>query len=218
MAERCFPLNNITYTAEDMQLFLCTRSSGVFSSDACLQVSKAGGLSVSVASGIAWLKIGDFAGVVYANDAAKQLTCDAADATYARIDRIIVRYSTAFANKMPKLMILKGTAAATPAAPAITRSESITDISLAQVYVAAGATEITSVTDEREDETVCGLMTDGTRQISVNLQGTATGAIYANVAAAAETGAQMRSISYGTDALTAGTDALPTGTVYLQYE
>lgn len=166
MAERCFPLDNITYSAEDMQLYLCTRSSGVYTLDDNLKVSAgSSGLTVSVASGIAWLKIGDFQGVVYCNDAPTTLTHDAADSTYARIDRIIVRYSAAFTNKMPKLMVLKGTAASSPAAPAITRTSNITDISLAQVLIPAGATEVGTIMDERSDYSVCGLMSDGTRMI-----------------------------------------------------
>ena len=91
MAERCFPLDNINYSAEDMQLYLCTRSSGVYTLDSCLRVTAGTGLAVSVEPGLAWLKIGDFAGLAYCNDANNTLTHDAADTTYPRIDRVIVR-------------------------------------------------------------------------------------------------------------------------------
>lgn len=218
MAERCFPLDNITYSAEDMQLYLCTRSSGVYTLDSCLRVTAGTGLAVNVEPGLAWLKIGDFAGLAYCNDANNTLTHDAADTTYPRIDRVIVRYSAAFTNKMPKLMILKGTPASTPAAPNITRTSNIHDISLAQVLIPAGATAVGTITDERENASVCGLMTDGTRKMDVSLTGTATGILKALASAEAQTSFQLRNISYGTDALTPGVSSLTTGEVYLQYE
>lgn len=218
MAERCFPLDNITYSAEDMQLYLCTRSSGVYTLDSCLRVTAGTGLTVNVEPGLAWLKIGDFAGLAYCNDANNALTIDAADTTYPRIDRVIVRYSAAFTNKMPKLMVLKGTPASSPSAPDITRTSNIHDISLAQVLIPAGATAIGTLTDERENDAVCGIMTDGTRKMDVNLTGTATGLLKALASVEAQTVFQLRNINYGTDALTAGTSSLTTGEVYLQYE
>lgn len=218
MAERCFPLDNITYSAEDMQLYLCTRSSGVYTLDSCLRVTAGTGLTVNVEPGLAWLKIGDFSGLAYCNDANNTLTIDAADTTYPRIDRVIVRYSAAFTNKMPKLMVLKGTPASSPSAPDITRTSNIHDISLAQVLIPAGATAAGTITDERENDAVCGIMTDGTRKMDVNLTGTATGLLKALANVEAQNVFQLRNINYGTDALTAGTSSLTTGEVYLQYE
>lgn len=165
MAERCFPLDNITYSAEDMQMYLCTRSSGVYTLDDNLKVTAGTGMAVSVSAGIAWLKIGTFRGVVFCADAPVTVSLDIADTSYARIDRVVLRYSEAFANKIPKLMVIKGTPASSPTAPAITRTSNITDISLAQVLIPAGATAVGTITDERANADVCGLMTDGTRVV-----------------------------------------------------
>lgn len=158
MAERSFPLENTLYTAEEASLWFAPRTSGVHASDV-LGVTASDGLSVTVSSGLAWLKYAEFAGVAYANTEAKRLQLDAASTNYPRIDRIVIRYSKS-ENKV-YLAVRKGTAASSPAAPAIVRDANTYEISLAQVRINAGATTVSSVTDERLNNDVCGLMTDG---------------------------------------------------------
>lgn len=158
MAERSFPLENTLYTAEEASLWFAARTSGVHASDV-LGVTASDGLSVTVAPGLAWLKYAEFAGVAYANTEAKRLQLDAASTNYPRIDRIVVRYSKS-ENKV-YLAVRKGTAASSPSAPAIVRDANTYEISLAQVRINAGATSVSSVTDERLNNDVCGLMTDG---------------------------------------------------------
>lgn len=62
----------------------------------------------------------------------------------------------------PRIEVLKGTAASTPVAPALTNNSLLRQISLAQIAIPAAASKITSanITDERLDSTVCGLVTD----------------------------------------------------------
>lgn len=160
MAERSFPLENTLYTAEEASLWFAPRTSGVHASDV-LGVTASDGLSVTVAPGIAWLKYAEFAGVAYGNTEAKRLQLDAASTNYPRIDRIVIRYSKS-ENKV-YLAVRKGTAGSTPAAPDIVRDANTYEISLAQVRINAGATSIasTNITDERLNNDVCGLMTDG---------------------------------------------------------
>lgn len=160
MAERSFPLENTLYTAEEASLWFAPRTSGVHASNV-LGVTASDGLSVTVAPGIAWLKYAEFAGVAYGNTEAKRLQLDAASTNYPRIDRIVIRYSKSENNVY--LAVRKGTAGSTPAAPDIVRDSSTYEISLAQVYVAANATSITAsnITDERLNNSVCGLMSDG---------------------------------------------------------
>lgn len=158
MAERSFPLENTLYTAEEASLWFAPRTSGVHASDV-LGVTASDGLSVTVAPGIAWLKYAEFAGVAYGNTEAKRLQLDAASTNYPRIDRIVIRYSKS-ENKV-YLAVRKGTAAKSPSAPAIVRDANTYEISLAQVRVNAGATSVSSITDERLNNDVCGLMTDG---------------------------------------------------------
>lgn len=168
MAEIMFPLEDTEYGAADAQLWFATRTSGVYA-NGHLAVSAAGGMDVAVAKGIAWLNYGEFAGAVYGLTATKSLTIPTAHATYPRIDRVVIRYD-ALTNK-GALAILEGTPASTPAAPALTRDENKYEISIAHVYVAAGTTSIAAadITDERLDESVCGLMRDGVTGIDTSV-------------------------------------------------
>lgn len=160
MAEKSFPLENTVYTAEDASLWFATRTSGVHASDQ-LGVTAAGGLTVTVGTGVAWLKYTDFAGVSYANTVAKTMQLATANANYPRIDRIVIRYSKS--ESKVYLAVKSGTAASSPSAPAVTRTSDTYEISLAQIRVNAGATSISAsnITDERLNNDVCGLMTDG---------------------------------------------------------
>ncbi len=86
------------------------------------------------------------------------LTITTANATNPRIDRVVARLSVSV-NQSVTFVILTGTPAASPTAPALTRTSETYEISLAQIAVGAGVTSITSanITDERNDETVCGV-------------------------------------------------------------
>lgn len=163
-----FPLENTDYSAADAQLWFATRLSGVYANNH-LAVSAAGGMGVNIGKGIAWLHYGEFAGAVYGNTSEINLPILLADATYPRIDRVVIRYD-AVQNK-GFLTISPGTPASNPAPSALLRNENTYEISLAKVYVAAGATEIfaANITDERLDESVCGLMRDGVTGIDTSV-------------------------------------------------
>ena len=168
MAEIMFPLENTEYSAADAQLWFATRTSGVYT-NGHLAVTEGNGMNVSVGKGIAWLNYGEFAGAVYGLTQKKGLTIPLADAVYPRIDRVVIRYDAV--QNIGTAMLLQGTPASVPAAPAITRNENYYEISLAQIYVGKGVTEITAadITDERLDETVCGLMRDGVTGIDTSM-------------------------------------------------
>jgi len=110
------------------------------------------GMTVEVKSGQAWIN-----GYWYKNDSNKVLTINAADATLNRIDRVVLRLDVVM-NRVIEALIIQGTPASNPAAPALTRTSQIYEISLAQIYVAAGVTSISqsAITDERDDINVCG--------------------------------------------------------------
>lgn len=135
------------YTAADWaRYFGGIVSSGVVDASLNeLQVSADGsGMTVSVATGSAWVN-----GRFMTSDAAELLVIGAADASWNRIDRVVVRntYATGIT-----LAVLTGTKAASPSAPALTTTGYTKyEISLAQVLVEAGATVIAAdkVTDER---------------------------------------------------------------------
>lgn len=182
MAEKSFPLENTAYTAEDAQLWFATRQSGVYAGTH-LGVTANGTMSVTLGAGIAWLHYADFAGCVYGNTVGKALTVELADAQYARIDRVCIRLE--ILNNKCYAYIKKGTAAASPAAPALQRDASAYEISVAQIAVAAGASAINAgnITDERLNEDVCGLMRDGVTGIDTSVLQSQYNAILAELEA-----------------------------------
>lgn len=84
------------------------------------------------------------------------LTITAADGANPRIDRIVVRRDNA--ADAVTLVVLAGTPAGAPVAPALTRAGGVWEISLAQVYVGTGVVQIDGedVRDERENPALCG--------------------------------------------------------------
>ncbi len=86
------------------------------------------------------------------------LTVPKSHATLPRIDRVVARLSVSV-NQSVTFAVKTGTPAASPSAPALTRTSETYEISLARIYVGAGVTSITAanITDERGDATVCGV-------------------------------------------------------------
>ena len=109
------------------------------------------GLAVDLQVGAALIN-----GCSIETDAAVRFSIGAAHATLPRIDRIVVRWN--ISERKMEFALKTGTAAATPQAPALTRTEYVHELSLAQIYVGAGASALsqTNITDERLDSTVCG--------------------------------------------------------------
>lgn len=168
MAEISFPLDNTDYGAEEAQLWFSGRTSGVFAGSE-LPVTASDGMNVTLGKGRAWLAYAEFAGVVYANTNAMQIAIPTADAYFDRIDRIVIRFDRT-ANTIAAAVV-SGAAASAPSAPAITRNDSVFEISLAQIRVPTGATEISAanITDERLDMSVCGIMKDGATSIDTSV-------------------------------------------------
>lgn len=110
-------------------------------------------MGVYVGTGEAWIQ-----GNWYENTAQKSLSLSTADVTYPRIDRIILR-NTITGSRTIVAMVLTGTPATVPLAPALTQTSDTWEICLAEVAVAAGATTITNanITDKRSDVTLCGV-------------------------------------------------------------
>lgn len=167
---KSFPNNRDEYVgAEYAMRWLHGRTSGVFAANNNAAVAAAqNSMAVTVSDGLGWITDSDANGVVWWNDTEKttgakmQLTIDAADGVLNRIDRVIVEWKTTDYADLPEIKILKGTAASTAAAPALTNNTTVRQISLAKISIAAGTTAITAsmITDERLDTSVCGLVTE----------------------------------------------------------
>lgn len=95
-------------------------------------------------------------GCTIETDAAVRFSLASAHATLPRIDRIVVRWN--ISERKMEFALKAGTAAATPQAPALTRTEYVHELSLARIYVGAGVSALSQVniTDERLDSAVCG--------------------------------------------------------------
>lgn len=171
MAEiKNFPNNADEFIgAENVMKWLHGRTSGVFGADGNLSVTANGDMTVSVSDGVGWLANDKADGTVFWNDTKEQtgselqLTIPLSDAILPRIDRIVVSWETVDYAEKPHIEVLKGTPNTSPVAPALTNNTLKRQISLAQISVAAAASKITSadITDERLDDTVCGLVTSG---------------------------------------------------------
>jgi hypothetical protein len=155
-----YPLNGVTYDAEDVSTYLCTRTSGVYSKDTNYAVSVTGARQITVAPGLAWINYDDFKGVSACSREAVNLIVPDADSTLPRIDRVVLKFDTA-AN-LTAVKLKPGTPAAAPEPPAILQNHNQYELGLCTVSVPAGSSVITAadITDTRADEDVCGLMRD----------------------------------------------------------
>ena len=161
-----YPLQGITYDADDAAGYFATRQSGVYSAEEDFAVTPADGLSVTVSAGHAWVHPSRWVGHSIIMQQPTTVALTAADPVRSRIDRIVLRYDAA--AKKTSLQALEGVPdSAGPAAPAITRTELIYDLCLAEIKRPAGSTAVTvaDIYDTRADETVCGVMRDGVHGI-----------------------------------------------------
>ena len=160
-----YPLNGVTYDAEDVSTYLCTRTSGVYAKDTNYAVSVTGPRQITVAPGLAWINYDDFKGVSVCSREAVALTIPDADSTLPRIDRVVLQFDTA-AN-LTAVKLKPGTPAAAPEPPAILQNHNQYELGLCTVSVPAGSSVITAadITDTRADEAVCGVMRDGVKGI-----------------------------------------------------
>lgn len=147
---------NRKYNAEDVNNYF----KGAVSRDGIYQfvgnqcrVITAGGMDVAVRDGKGQINYHWFE--VTSNEI---LTIRQAHATLNRWTAVIARYDSA--NRNIYLMTIDGTESERPSKPQIQKTDTLRDICLAYVYVAAGATEITSadIEDAVENIEVCGFV------------------------------------------------------------
>lgn len=150
--QKSFPFNaNLTsdgydrvYTAED---FAAERaayvSDGVLKINA-LKVIPSSGRIVSVSAGMACVR-----GRTYWNTDAFNITLTLSHAQYPRIDRIVLRLN--YTDREIALALKTGTAAASPSAPALVDNETMCELPIAKITVAANSSVISAsaITDER---------------------------------------------------------------------
>lgn len=156
-----YPANGYDFDAADVAAYLAGLTSGVFSSAEDFPVTAAGGLKVTVGAGRGWVHPSRFTGYSITKRESDTLTMPLADPSLPRIDRIVMRYDAG--ARAASLQVLQGTASSTPTAPAISRTELIYDLCLAEITRPASSTSISTgqITDTRLDEALCGIVRDG---------------------------------------------------------
>ena len=120
-----------------------------------LQVTTGDGMTVTVKAGFAicgsCLKL---------EEVARTLAVQASDANYDRIDSVVLRLNTNDNARYCDLYVVQGTPATTPVRPALTRTSTIWEIGLADIFVVknSGAISAARITDTRYDATRCGVI------------------------------------------------------------
>lgn len=156
-----YPLDGVTYSAEDVATYLCTRTSGVYAKDSNFAASITGTRQVTIAPGLAWMNYDDFKGVSVCSREDTVLTVPDADSTLNRVDRIVLQFDTA--SNITAIRLKTGTPAVAAQPPAILQNHSQYELGLCTISVPAGSAAISAadVTDTRADEDICGVMRDG---------------------------------------------------------
>jgi hypothetical protein len=141
-----------TYNADSFETWLRPFFvSGVFTGCLQVQAQDTPDMTVKVTKGYANLD----GKAAYWPDT-NTMTLEAASGVYDRIDTVVLRRDNT--NRRVSIEVVKGTASATPAPTAPTRTSDIFELVLAEILVGTGVTEITQsvITDKRPDTDVCG--------------------------------------------------------------
>ena len=143
------------YNAEDIgRYFENILSNGIFKRiENCMKVSAGSGMSLTVAAGGGLINCHWFRA-----KSAETVTIQTAHAVLPRFDTIVARLDTSDGVRSIRLEVVSGSPAESPAAPDPVRTDTTHDLTLALVYVPAGADEITdaNLTDVRDNEWYCG--------------------------------------------------------------
>ncbi|MBQ3089510.1 MAG: hypothetical protein IJD21_02995 [Oscillospiraceae bacterium] len=168
MAIVTYPLNQIDYTAEDAELYCCTRASGIYAGDDFSCSVTGADNTVTIAPGLAWIRNSRFSGKVAALKSAMALELSLPDSVWPRIDAVVLRFD-ANSNRT-ELIVKTGVAASNPAAPQLSRTTAIYELCLFEIYRNPGSTVVTSadVTDRRLSAEHCGLMADAVTRVDTD--------------------------------------------------
>lgn len=165
MAIKCGFFNSVNgdrvYNAEDVGRYLYgIVSDGVYQDDTGrMQVLATSGMTVAVQTGRAML-----AYHYMENDSAYNLTLDIGT-TLPRIDLIVMRLDRA--NREITITTKKGTPAASPSMPILSRESTVYELALAAITVSANVTAISqaNIQDLRPSSEYCGWVTGVVQQL-----------------------------------------------------
>lgn len=159
--ERGWPQLDRGVTSEVLRKVLKSYyTNGVFgiADSTCLQVVAAtdGAPTVRVRPGVCLIN-----GATGYTEEIVNLDLTAGDTSLPRIDTVVARLNDNTDYRAIYLDIILGTPASTPQAPALTQTDSVWEIGLANLYRAANSTVIvgSNITDTRPDTSHCGYVT-----------------------------------------------------------
>ena len=120
-----------------------------------LQVSAGNGMNVLVEAGFALCN-----GCMAMEEVQRTLAVQASDTNYDRIDTVVLRLNDNDSVRTCDLYVLQGVAAAKPIRPSLTRTESIWEIGLADLFITPNSSAISNqrITDTRYETERCGII------------------------------------------------------------
>lgn len=120
-----------------------------------MQVSAGDGMNVIVQPGFAMCN-----GCLKLEEAQRTLAVQASSTAYDRIDTVVLRLNDNDSERICDLYVLEGTPATSPVRPTLTRTESIWELGLADLFIAKNSTIVSNqrITDTRYETERCGIV------------------------------------------------------------
>lgn len=176
-----YPLNGITYTAEEAAGYHSARTSGVYCLDEDFKVSLPGdpfgaARSVQISPGRAWVHPDRFTGYSIIMREPVTLALSPPSSLYTRTDCVVLRFDRSARRSYLTVLVGEETSAFSSKAPApgIIRNSGVYDLCLAEIRYPTLSRKNTILIDTRGDESRCGLMRDGVTRIPELTIGTVT--------------------------------------------
>ena len=172
-----YPLNGITYTAEEAAGYHSARTSGVFCLDEDFKVSlSSSGKSVQISPGRAWVHPSRFTGYSIIMQEPVTLALSPPNSFYTRTDCVVLRFDRSARRSYLTVLVGKETSSfiSNAPAPGIIRNSDIYDLCLAEIRHPTLNRKNPLLIDTRGDESRCGLMRDGVTRIPELTIGTVT--------------------------------------------
>lgn len=172
-----YPLNGITYTAEEAAGYHSARTSGVYCLDEDFKVSlSSGGKSVQISPGRAWVHPSRFTGYSIIMQEPVTLALSPPSSFYTRTDCVVLRFDRSARRSYLKVLVGGETSPfiSNAPAPGIIRNSNVYDLCLAEIRHPTLNRKNPLLIDTRGDESRCGLMRDGVTRIPELTIGTVT--------------------------------------------
>lgn len=157
MGEDGLPIYDRAYSAEDFREVLKTFfTNGVFLDQAnAFQVTAGSAMTVTVAPG---------KGLINGTTCWEQdkRTLEITEAgSYDRIDTVVLRWNVNLEARNIDLYVVKGTEGTSPSRPNLTRTESVYELGIADIFIPRQTTAISNgrITDTRPENERCGIVT-----------------------------------------------------------